>query len=141
MSKRLLEDVADSALTSGGCIKFDLKAWDETLHIALTGVTNRRTLENFEWLAKWIPSRPEPPLLIASTLMVPGYIDAQEVGHIAEFIESLNPEIPYSLLAFHPDYKMTDLPASSRKQAQECLDAARRAGLKRVRIGNIHLLG
>ena len=141
MSKRLLEDVADSALTSGGCIKFDLKAWDETLHIALTGVTNRRTLENVEWLAKWIPSRPEPPLLIASTLMVPGYIDAQEVGHIAEFIESLNPEIPYSLLAFHPDYKMTDLPASSRKQAQECLDAARRVGLKRVRVGNIHLLG
>ena len=56
-------------------------------------------------------------------------------------LESLNPEIPYSLLAFHPDYKMTDLPASSRKQEQECLDAARGAGLKRVRVGNIHLLG
>jgi pyruvate formate lyase activating enzyme len=141
MSKKQLEDVGDLALTSGGCVKFDLKAWDETLHITLTGVTNRRTLENFERLAAQVPSRPEPPFLIASTLMVPGYIDAQEVGHIAEFMESLNPEIPYSLLAFHPDYKMTDLPASSRKQAQECLDASRRAGLKRVRVGNIHLLG
>jgi len=140
MSKKLLEDVADSALVSGGCIKFDLKSWNETLHIALTGVTNRRTLENFERLANWIPSRSEPPLLIASTLMVPGYIDAQEIGHIAEFIESLDPEIPYSLLAFHPDYKMTDLTATSRNQAQECLDAARRAGLRRVRIGNTHLL-
>ncbi|MFH1627442.1 MAG: radical SAM protein [Pseudomonadota bacterium] len=140
MSKRLLDDVADSALVSGGCIKFDLKAWNETLHIALTGVTNRRTLENFERLAKYIPLRPEPPLLLASTLMVPGYIDAQEVGCIAEFIESLNPEIPYSLLAFHPEYKMTDLDATSRKQAQECLDAARKAGLRRVRVGNMHLL-
>ena len=72
--------------------------------------------------------------------MVPGYIDAQEVGHIAEFIESLNPEIPYSLLAFHPDYKMTDLPSTSLRQAQECLEAARKAGLKRVRVGNVHLL-
>jgi len=140
MSKKLIEDVVDSALLSGGCIKFDLKAWNENLHISLTGITNRRTLENFERVAKWIPSRSEPPLLIASTLMVPGYIDAQEIGGIAEFIASLDPEIPYSLLAFHPDYKMTDLAASSRNQARECLDAARRAGLRRVRVGNTHLL-
>ena len=140
MSRELLADVAESALKSGGCIKFDLKAWDETLHIALTGVTNRRTLANFKWLAEWIPLRPEPPFLIASTLMVPGYMDAQEVGHIAEFIVSLNPEIPYSLLAFHPEYKMADLVATSRKQAQECLEAARQASLKRVRLGNMHLL-
>ena len=140
MSKKLLEDVADFALVSGGCIKFDLKSWNENLHIALTGVTNRRTLENFERLSKWIPSRSEPPLLIASTLMVPGYIDAQEIGHIAEFIESLDPEIPYSLLAFHPDYKMTDLTATSLNQPRECLDVARQAGLRRMRVGNTHLL-
>jgi pyruvate formate lyase activating enzyme len=140
MSKRLLEDMADSSLMSGGCIKLDLKAWDETLHIALTGVTNRRTLENFARLAKWTSSRPQPPFLIASTLMVPGYIDAHEVGRIAGFIESLDSEIPFSLLAFHPDYQMTDLAPTSRKQAQECLDAARDAGLKRLRIGNRHLL-
>ena len=140
MSKRLLEEVADFALVSGGCIKFDLKAWDESLHVALTGVTNRRTLENFEGLAKKISSRPEPPLLIASTLMVPGYIDAEEVGRIARFIASLNADIPYSLLAFHPEYRMTDLPTTSRKHAQECLVAARQAGLTRVRVGNMHLL-
>ena len=140
MSKKLLEDVVDSALVSGDCIKFDLKSWNEALHIALTGVTNRRTLENFERIAKLIPSRSDPPLLIASTLMVPGYIDAQEVGHLAEFIESLDPEIPYSLLAFHPNYKMTDLPATSRNQARDCLNAAKQAGLRRVRVGNTHLL-
>jgi pyruvate formate lyase activating enzyme len=140
MSKNLLEDVANLALVSGGCIKLDLKAWDETLHIALTGVTNRRTLENFEWLAKLVPSRSEPPFLIASTLMVPGYIDAQEVGRIAEFIASLNPEIPYSLLAFYPEYKMTDLAPTSQKLARQCLAAAKQVGLSRVKVGNIHLL-
>ena len=93
-----------------------------------------------EGVAKWIPSRSEPPLLIASTLMVPGYIDTQEIGRIAEFIASLDPEIPYSLLAFHPHYKMTDLAASSRNQARESLDAAKQAGLRRVRVGNTHLL-
>jgi pyruvate formate lyase activating enzyme len=140
MSKKLLREMADSTLVSGGCIKFDLKAWDETLHIALTGVTNRRTLKNFEWLTKWIPKRTDPPFLIASTLLVPGYIDAGEVGQIAQFIASFNPDIPYSLLAFHPDYRMTDLPPTSQQQARECLDAARQAGLSRVRVGNMHLL-
>ena len=140
MSKRVLKEMADSALKSGGCIKIDLKAWSETLHMALTGVTNRQTLANFEWLAQLASSRPEPPLLIASTLMVPGYIDAREVSLIAGFIASLNPEIPYSLLGFHPDYRMQDLAATSRKQAQKCLDAARQEGLRRVNVGNRHLL-
>ena len=140
MSGKALDDMADSALASGGCIKFDLKAWDETLHTALTGVTNRQTLKNFERLAKRTPLRPDPPFLIASTLMVPGYIDEGEIGRIARFIASLNPEIPYALLAFYPQYRMTDLPATSRNQARACLDAAVQAGLKRVRVGNMHLL-
>ena len=72
--------------------------------------------------------------------MVPGYIGAAEVGRIAAFIEGLNPNIPYSLLAFHPQHEMRDLAPTSRKQALDCLDAARKAGLKQVRIGNEHLL-
>jgi pyruvate formate lyase activating enzyme len=72
--------------------------------------------------------------------MVPGYIDAREVSSIAGFIAAVNPEIPYSLLGFHPAYRMTDLPPSSRRQARECLEAARRAGLSRVKVGNVHLL-
>jgi pyruvate formate lyase activating enzyme len=140
MSKHVLTDLVDSAMTTGGCVKFDLKAWDETLHIALTGVTNRQTLKNFTWVAKRISERTIPPLLIASTLMVPGYVGAAEVGQIAAFIKRLNPDIPYSLLAFHPQHEMRDLASTSRKQAESCMHAARKAGLKRVRIGNEHLL-
>ena len=140
MSKHVLADLVDSALNTGGCIKFDLKAWDETLHIALTGVTNRQTLKNFTWIAGRISQRPMPPLLIASTLMVPGYIGATEVGRIAAFIKRLDPNIPYSLLAFHPQHEMRDLAPTSRKQAENCIKAARKSGLKRVRVGNEHLL-
>ncbi len=70
-----------------------------------------------------------------------GYVDEQEVENIAEFIASLDKNIPYSLLAFHPHFYMDDLPTTSRNHAFRCLDIARKAGLKRVRIGNIHLLG
>ena len=64
----------------------------------------------------------------------------REVGRIASFIASLNPDIPYSLLAFHPQFFMSDLPTTSRLQAEECLEAAKGAGLGCVRIGNAHLL-
>jgi pyruvate formate lyase activating enzyme len=135
-----LSMMAELSLGSGGCIKFDLKAWDEGLHIALCGVTNRKTLENFKTLSRWITRRPEPPFLIASTLLVPGYIDEREVEGIAGFIAGLNPEIPYSLLAFYPHFCLKDLPTTSRTDALRCREVAESAGLKHVHIGNVHLL-
>ncbi len=140
MSWPLLRKAASLALKTGGCIKFDLKAWSEPLNIGLCGVTNKRTLENFARLKPFIRKSPEPPFLIASTLLVPGYVDVEEVRQIASFIADIDPDIPYSLLAFHPHYVMRDLPTTSRKLALECADAARGEGLTNVRIGNIHLL-
>ena len=141
MNPALADKMLDLSLASGGCVKFDLKAWDDGLHLTLTGVSNRRTLENFERLAARIPERPEPPALVASTLLVPGYVDEREVAAIARFIARLNPDIPYALLGFHPDFHMSDLPRTSRRHADACLRAAEDAGLTRVRIGNVHVLG
>ncbi|MBW1701241.1 MAG: radical SAM protein [Deltaproteobacteria bacterium] len=141
LQEPFLTRMADLSLKSGGCIKFDLKAWDEGLHHALCGVTNQKTLENFRALAGWIEKRSEPPFLIASTLLVPGYIDEDEVAGIAKFISGLNPEIPYNLLAFYPHFYLRDLPTTSRAHAMRCKEVAEKSGLKHVRIGNIHLLG
>jgi pyruvate formate lyase activating enzyme len=140
VDQRYLDEMVDLSITTGGCVKFDLKAANDNLHRALTGISNHRTQENFRRVSERIAERPDPPPLIASTLMVPGYIDADEVAAIASFIAESDPEIPYSLLAFHPQFKMSDLPTTSREQAQECVDAAQEAGLKRVKVGNVHLL-
>ena len=141
MRRPYLQAMADMALTSGGCIKVDLKAWTLPIHRALCGVRHDQTLRNFKRLAQRVPERPSPPFLVASTLMVPGYVDEEEVAGIAAFIAALNPEIPYRLLAFYPQFYLTDLPTTSRAQALRCQAAARDAGLKRVHIGNTHLLG
>jgi pyruvate formate lyase activating enzyme len=140
MSRSALEQMGRLSLDSGGAVKFDLKSWDESLHRALCGVSNKRTLENFERLASWADRRPDPPLLVASTLLVPGYVGVDQVRAIARFIAELDPSIPYALLAFHPAFAMADLSVTSRTQATECLYAAQTAGLKRVRLGNVHLL-
>lgn len=140
MNSALLDHMIDLSLESGGCIKFDLKARDDTLHKALTGCTNRRTLENFSRVARKTSLRPVPPLLIANTLLVPGYIDEIEIEAISRFIASIDPTIPFSMLAYYPHFLMADLPRTSHRFADRCLAIARAQGLKNVRIGNIHLL-
>ena len=141
VQRRYLKMIADLSLHSGGCIKFDLKAWDDRIHLALCGVSNRHTLDNFKYLSRWVGRRADPPLLIASTLLVPGYIDAEEVFGIARFIARQDPTIPYSLLGFYPQFYLDDLAPTSVDHAERCLEAAHEAGLRNVHVGNWHLLG
>jgi len=140
VSRKHMRKAVELSLESGGCIKFDLKAHSPNLYMALTGNDGREIYENFRFCGEFMHMRKDPPLLVASTLLVPGYIDSDEIFNIASFISGINPDIPYALLAFHPDYLMSDLPFTSREHAESCFDAARSAGLKNVKIGNIHIL-
>jgi pyruvate formate lyase activating enzyme len=137
---RLMERAVQLALQSGGTVKFDLKAFDDGLHWALTGSSNRQTLENFARAATKVEERPSPPLLVASTLLVPGYVDVQEVANIAQFIAGFDSDIPYALLGFAPGFFFSDLPCTSVRHAEKAQQAAQAAGLTNVRIGNRHLL-
>lgn len=140
MEPHYLEQMFELSFRSGGCIKFDLKAWTKELNIALCGVSNQRTKENFAKLAGQVNQRPSPPLLIASTLLVPGYVDEYEVEMLAGFIAKLDPDIPYSLLAFYPNFYINDLPTTSKGHALACKEKAESVGLRNVHIGNVHLL-
>ncbi len=137
---KFIKQAAQLSLKTGGTIKFDLKAFDEGLHIALTGASNRRTLENFTRVAARFDERPDLPLVVASTLLVPDYVTPDEVGRIARFIADINPHIPYALLGFGPNFYVHNLPCTSVRHAEEALVVAREAGLTNVRIGNRHLL-
>jgi pyruvate formate lyase activating enzyme len=89
-----------------------------------------KTLENFARVAEKFGKRPEVPLLVASTLLVPGYVDKEEVRRIAEFVASLNPAIPYSLLAFYPNCLMDDLPCTSSAHMETLPCGGKRSGPK-----------
>jgi pyruvate formate lyase activating enzyme len=133
----LVEKAVEESIRSGGTVKFDLKAWNANLHAALCGVDSDRTYRNFENAAR--VGAGVPDLLTATTLVVPHYVDAQEVHGIAGFIAGIDPGIPYSLLVFHPDFFMDDLPVTPRSQMLDCRKAAEGL-LRRVNIGNRNLL-
>lgn len=139
MHPSLLDPALEISLETGGCIKFDLKAFDENVHRGLTGVSNKRSLENFAHAAQRIHLRPGLPLVVASTPLIPGYVGVEQVSKIAGFIAAIDADIPYALIAFSPSFQMTGLPASTLAQVQEAEFAAHQAGLKNVRIRNQHL--
>ena len=72
------------------------------------------------------------------TLVVPGFNDSDdELRDAAEFIVSVSPDIPWHVIAFHKDYKMTD-PANTKPQdLARAADIGRTAGLNYVYACNL----
>ena len=140
-NKKLVQNAVALSLETGGNAKFDLKYSSPVLSQVLSGVSNERSFTNFEaCYNKFYQKREENPVLTATTLLVPGYMDKQEVAEIVQFIASLNKSIPYSLLIFHPDSFLLDLPVTPRQQVKECYEVAK-SHLDNVHLGNKHLLG
>jgi len=139
-NRRLVERAAEIALKSGGNLKFDLKCFNPTLSLALSGVENSPAYSNFRMVyEKFYNDRPDLPVLTATTLLVPGYTDAEEVDRIASFIANIDESIPYSLLIFFPHFMMRDLPVTTIEQVTECYKTAKKR-LRRVNLGNLNLL-
>jgi len=140
-NEALVRRAAELSLESGGNVKFDLKAFNKPIHIALTCMDNDRVLRNFEMVyRRFYDARRDVPVLGATTLLVPHYVDEEEVGEIARFIASLDEDIPYNLLIFHPDFIMNDIPATPEEQVWRCYNKARKY-LRNVNVSNLHLLG
>lgn len=72
------------------------------------------------------------------TLVVPGFNDSsQELHSIARFVAGVSPDIPWHVTAFHPDYQMTNRPATTPQQLERAYDAGKDAGLRFVYCGNL----
>lgn len=132
----LVRKATEISLETKGVVKFDLKAWSPELGQILCGVPLKRSYDNLAMLGRLFPQK---DLLTATTLLVPYYVNENEVENIARFLASISPDFPYSLLVFHPDDRLRDLPVTPRSQVNACYESACRH-LKRVSIGNLHLL-
>jgi pyruvate formate lyase activating enzyme len=130
----------DYALKSNGCIKIDFKTFSENLNRALCGASNKNTKHSIQLVAESMSKREKPPLLIVSTLLIPGYIDEQELTHMAEFIGEVDTSIPWSFLGFYPHFYCADMPRTSRAQADMAVSIARDHGIENTHVGNVHLL-
>ena len=140
----LIKAMARVSLVSGGIVKIDWKAWTPSIYEALTGTPGEKAVErlreNTRILSVMARERSEPPLLVVSTLLVPGYVTPSEVHAIASYLATLDPTPPMVLLAFYPTHRMPDMPTTSRDHMEKAVEAARKAGVREVYVGNEWLL-
>jgi pyruvate formate lyase activating enzyme len=140
ISKKWFDSIVGVIDETGGTFKFDIKAVSPDIYRTMTGISNSAMLRNFKDLSAMKRDR-QGEFLVASILLVPGFVDLSEVQRICRFIAENDATIPTALLGFYPHHAMSDLPRTSRFHAKGALEIAKDEGLTNVRIGNVGLLG
>lgn len=73
-----------------------------------------------------------------TTLVIPGFNDSEsELVEIAEFLKNISSDIPWHISAFHPSYKMTRVPRTSKTILDKAYQIGKSLGLRHVYEGNV----
>ena len=112
----------------------DLKGFTEDFYRRLCGGHLAPVLDTLEWLVGhgvWTE---------VTTLVIPGHNDGDaEVARMADWLVGhLGPDVPLHLTAFHPDYKMLDVPGTRHETLTRLRHVALDHGLHHVYTGNVH---
>jgi len=120
------------ALKDGGVDSFwlDIKAYDGTDHKWLTGCFNRNILKLPEEIIK------RGFVLEVLSLYIPGLVETPQLKKIAQSIFEVNPDIPFTLLAFFPEYQMKRYKSPKVSEMVEAYIEVKGTGLRNVRLGN-----
>ncbi|MCG8421898.1 MAG: AmmeMemoRadiSam system radical SAM enzyme [Proteobacteria bacterium] len=113
----------------------DLKAFSEDFYRKITFSHIKPVLDTLRYL------REETDVWFeVTTLLIPGKNDLPaEIDSQCEwFVNNLGPEVPLHFTAFHPDFKMTDVPATPSDTLRRARQQAMAHGIKHVYTGNVH---
>jgi pyruvate formate lyase activating enzyme len=75
-----------------------------------------------------------------TTLLIPGWNDSEkELREMTEWIvEALGPDVPIHFSAFHPDWKLRDVPPTPAKTLARARAIAVESGIRFAYTGNVH---
>ena len=119
-------------LASSGLDAFwlDIKAHDADLYRRLCGTDNATVLAAPAEILR------RDMVLEALTVYIPGWVETDEIRAIARLLAALDPAIHYTILAFFPAYQLQHFVSPTLAQMVAAYQAARRAGLLNVKLGN-----
>ncbi|MEE9225187.1 MAG: AmmeMemoRadiSam system radical SAM enzyme [Bacteroidota bacterium] len=111
--------------------KVDLKGFNDKSYRKLGGVLKHvlSTIKMLKERSFWFE---------VLTLIVPGFNDTDdELKSIAQFLVSVDPDIPWHVTAFHSDYKMKDTHNTPSARLVSAAEIGYNAGLRYVYAGNL----
>src|SRR6266545_1449387 len=112
----------------------DLKAFTDSFYQKITFARLPVVLETLEYL------RGTDVWFEVTTLLIPGHNDAPDEirAECDWFVEHLGPDVPLHFSAFHPDFKMLDVPRTPPETLRMARRIALERGLRYVYTGNAH---
>jgi pyruvate formate lyase activating enzyme len=112
----------------------DLKAFTEKFYWEITGGHLQPVLDTLVYLKKhtkvWLE---------ITNLVIPGHNDSdKELAEMSRWVvENLGPDVPMHFSAFHPDWKMPDVPPTPPATLVHARRIALKAGVRYAYTGNI----
>lgn len=110
----------------------DLKAFSEDFYRKMCGAHLQPVLDSIRLMMEmgiWVE---------LTTLLIPGRNDSQEeITQIARFIKEVDPDIPWHISRFHPDYKYTESYPTSIESLRRAYSIGKKEGLRFIYIGNV----
>ncbi len=113
----------------------DLKGFTDKFYWKVCGGHLQSVLETLEYLKHetnvWFE---------ITTLLIPGQNDSEKELHeeCEWIVEHLGRDVPIHFTAFHPDYKMLDIPQTPASILTTARDIALSKGIYYVYVGNVH---
>ena len=113
----------------------DLKAFTDRFYHKITGGHLEPILDTLKYIKHetncWLET---------TTLLIPGENDSEkELTEMCEWVvENLGPDMPMHFSAFHPDFKMQNIPSTPPATLKMARDIAMKAGVRYAYVGNVH---
>lgn len=110
----------------------DLKSFDERFYKEMCQAHLEPVLDSIRLMKKldiWVE---------ITTLIIPGQNDSEhEMTEIARFIAGVDPEIPWHISRFHPDYNYTETHGTPIETLRKACAIGKSEGLRYIYIGNV----
>jgi pyruvate formate lyase activating enzyme len=112
----------------------DLKAFTEDFYYRFCGAHLQDVLDTLVYL-----KRETSVWFEITTLLIPGHNDSdQEIDAMTRWgVDNLGPDVPWHFTAFHPDWKMLDVPSTPFVTLKRARDIARCNGVRHAYTGNV----
>lgn len=113
-------------------VNIDLKSFNDTAHKRMTGARLQPVLDGiraYRRLGIWTE---------VTTLVIPGHNDSEtELRQIAEFIATIDQDIPWHVTQFYPTYRLLDRERTPVAILRRAREIGYQAGLRYVYEGNV----
>jgi pyruvate formate lyase activating enzyme len=113
----------------------DLKGFTEKFYYKLTGGHLQPVLDTLLYI-----KHETNVWLELTTLLIPGYNDSEEeINEMTQWVvKELGPDVPMHFTAFHPDWKMLDVPPTPFGTLTKAREIALTNGVRYAYTGNVH---